>query len=162
MMVLGQYRAVLVGPLCYWVRTGRYWLPLWYAFRKYMIYIDETIKLFIIWRKKKRDDGGTDNRRTDRTSSCGIDPFWRRIWVKIRNLPFKNQSQAWTLNLHDLSFRGQYIDIYWVQSCSDDRESSGQIFTTDHILPLLIFYTWEQGTANHYSMGSLVKNDFQL
>ena len=39
LMALGHYTAVPVGTWWYWVGTGRYWLPVWYAFRKYMVYM---------------------------------------------------------------------------------------------------------------------------
>ena len=39
LVVLGQYRMVLVGTWWYWIKTGRYWLPMWYAFRKYLVYL---------------------------------------------------------------------------------------------------------------------------
>ena len=45
LMVLGHYTAVPVGTWWYWVGTGRYWLPVWYAFRKYMVSMVYTITL---------------------------------------------------------------------------------------------------------------------
>ena len=44
LVVLGQYKVVLVGTWWYWIKTGRYWLPVWYAFRKYLVYMVRTIK----------------------------------------------------------------------------------------------------------------------
>ena len=103
-------------------------------------------------------------RRTDRISSGRLDPFCGRVRVKIRNLPFKNQSHPRILNLHDLSYRGQYIEIIL---SSELFRWSGRVWTdvcetTNHVLHVLIFYTWEQGTSNNHSMDSVVKNDFQL
>ena len=37
LVVMDQYRVVLVGTWWYWIKTVRYWLPAWYAFRKCMI-----------------------------------------------------------------------------------------------------------------------------
>ena len=42
--VLGQNRVVLVSTWWYWIKTGRYFLPVWYAFRKYLVYMVWTIK----------------------------------------------------------------------------------------------------------------------
>ena len=53
LVLMCQYSAVLVGTWWYWVRTGRYWLPVWYAFRKYMVYMVKSIKLLNIRRRKK-------------------------------------------------------------------------------------------------------------
>ena len=39
LVVLGQHRMVLVGTWWYWIKTERYWLPVWCAYRKYLVYM---------------------------------------------------------------------------------------------------------------------------
>ena len=54
----------LVGTWWYWVRTGRYWLPVLYAFRKYMVYMVKP-SIHSIFGERKSDDRQT-NGQTDR------------------------------------------------------------------------------------------------